>query len=69
MGNIKDRELAAEKRRNELIDRLIAFHIYKKGGKHLFELTLHELEQEYRHIQSQVHPHSGWESIHWKRKK
>ncbi|WP_018660220.1 Fur-regulated basic protein FbpA [Heyndrickxia acidiproducens] len=62
-------EKALEKRRNELIDRLIAFHVYKKEGRHLFELTLPELEDEYKSIQTQVHPHSGWESLRWCRRK
>lgn len=39
---------AIENRKNILIDKLITFHIYKKDHKHLFELTLTELENEYK---------------------
>ncbi|KHD84728.1 Fur-regulated basic protein FbpA [Heyndrickxia ginsengihumi] len=56
---------AVENRRNELINKLIAFDIYKKEGKHLFELTLSELEAEYKALQSNFHPHCEVESIHW----
>ncbi|MCL1631955.1 Fur-regulated basic protein FbpA [Sporolactobacillus sp. CPB3-1] len=43
---------AAESRREQLIDRLIAHHVYKKNGKHLFELSLSELEREYQNIRA-----------------
>ncbi|MGE8205581.1 Fur-regulated basic protein FbpA [Heyndrickxia sp. NPDC080065] len=56
---------AVENRRNELISKLIEHDQYKKDGKHLFELTLSDLEYEYFKIQSQVHPHSGIDSIRW----
>ncbi len=42
---------AVENRRNKLINKLIAFKVYKKGDKHLFELTLSELETEYKRFQ------------------
>ena len=42
---------AVENRRNKLINKLIAFNVYKKGDKHLFELTLSELETEYKRFQ------------------
>lgn len=57
---------AVEKRRNELISKLIELEQYKKDEKHLFELTLTELEHEYFRIQSHEHPHTGFESIRWK---
>jgi hypothetical protein len=52
-----------ENRRKELISKLIAFNLYKK--EHLFELTLTDLENEFKKIQSNVHPHGGMDSIHW----
>ncbi|MFB9759217.1 MULTISPECIES: Fur-regulated basic protein FbpA [Bacillaceae] len=39
---------ALEKRKQYLIDQLIASGIYKKGSKHLFEWTLNDLEREYK---------------------
>ncbi len=57
---------AVEKRRNELIRKLIAINHYKKDGKHLFELSLSELEHEFFKIQSKDHPHTGYGSIRWK---
>lgn len=43
---------AVENRREQLIHALIEHEIYKKDGKHLFELTLSELEHEYRYVRS-----------------
>ncbi|MCM2532353.1 Fur-regulated basic protein FbpA [Neobacillus pocheonensis] len=40
-----------------LIDKLIAFHVYKKDDKHLFELTLSELENDYRKFLSKSPAH------------
>jgi len=57
---------AVETRRNELISKLIELDQYKKDGKHLFELTLSDLEYEYFKIQSKNHPHSGMDSIRWR---
>lgn len=54
---------AAKSRRKELIDQLTAIGILKK--ENLLELTLSELENEYRNI----HPHSGINSIRWIRRK
>ncbi|WP_147532853.1 Fur-regulated basic protein FbpA [Bacillus marasmi] len=54
---------ALENRRKKLIDKLIAFNVFKKEDKHLFELTLTELEQEYRQFNSNVHPHGEYGSI------
>lgn len=67
MGNVLRK--AVENRRKKLIDKLIAFKIYKKDDKHLFELSLSELENEYRTLQSYCHPHSDFGSIQWTRKK
>jgi Fur-regulated basic protein A len=52
-----------------LIDNLISFDLYKKEDKHLFELSLTELECEYRHLLHQSHPHSGIEAIKLNRRK
>lgn len=54
---------AVNDRRQKLIDKLISFDLYKKEDKHLFELSLTELESEYRHLRHQSHPHSGIEAI------
>jgi len=61
VGNVLRK--AVEDRRKKLIDKLIAFKIYKKGDKHLFELSLTELENEYRSLRSHCHPHNGFGSI------
>lgn len=42
---------ALESRRTKLIENLIALNVYKKEDKHLFELSLTELEMEYRKFQ------------------
>jgi hypothetical protein len=55
-----------ESRRNELINKLIECDQFKKDGKHLFELTLSELEYEYFRIHEKEHPHSGYSSIKWR---
>jgi len=57
---------AIHNRRNELINKLIVHNIFKKGDKQLFELTLQELENEYKYLQKECHPHSDVGSIHWK---
>lgn len=56
---------AVENRRNELINKLIAFNFYKKGDKHLFELSLTDLENEYKKNLLNAHPHNEAGSIHW----
>ena len=61
MGNILRK--AVEDKRKRLIDKLIAFKVYRKEDKHLFELTLTVLENEYRRFQSQCHPHGDFGSI------
>ncbi|WP_299741261.1 Fur-regulated basic protein FbpA [uncultured Rossellomorea sp.] len=57
---------AIHNRRNELINKLIIHNIFKKGHKQLFELTLQELEDEFKYIQQESHPHSDVGSIKWK---
>lgn len=42
---------AIEKRKNELIDRLIKHGVYKKGGRHLYSLSLNDLENEWKIIE------------------
>ncbi|MCM3600861.1 Fur-regulated basic protein FbpA [Robertmurraya korlensis] len=44
----KQLRLAVEKRKNYLINYLIKAGIYKKNEQHLFELTLTDLELEYK---------------------
>ena len=60
---------AVEDRRKKLIDKLIAYKVYKKDDKHLFELSLTELEKEYKNFQSYCHPHNDFGSLQWKGKK
>ncbi|MEH7226724.1 Fur-regulated basic protein FbpA [Bacillus sp. JJ1566] len=55
-----------ENRRNELINKLLRLDQYKKDGKHLFELSLSELEYENFKAQSDEHPHSNHSSLRWK---
>lgn len=57
--------LVSEKKRQKLIKKLITFDIYKVGNKQLFELSLTELENEYKSLQKTTHPHSGMDSIQW----
>jgi len=47
---------AIEKRKQYLINKLIQFDIYKICHKHLYELTLTELEEEYQKIMNQKFP-------------
>lgn len=61
MGEIFRKSL--EKRRKRLIDKLIAFDVYKKEDKHLFELSLTELEYEFKRFISENHPHSDMGSL------
>ena len=60
---------AVENRREKLINRLIAFNLNQEENQYLFELSLTELENEYRKLQSQGHPHSALSSIQWQYKK
>jgi Fur-regulated basic protein A len=59
---------AVEERRKKLINKLIAFHVYK-SEEQLLKLSLTELENEYKRIQSDSHPYSDTGSIHWTNKK
>ncbi|MED3623540.1 Fur-regulated basic protein FbpA [Bacillus thermocopriae] len=61
MGNILRK--AVEQKRQKLIDLLIAHNVYKKVDKHLFELSLTELEHEYRRFKQTCHPHQNVGSI------
>jgi hypothetical protein len=54
-----------EQRREKLINKLIAFDIFKIEDKQLFELSLSELEYTYRKLKSQFHPHGEFGSIQW----
>ncbi|MDR4949926.1 Fur-regulated basic protein FbpA [Neobacillus cucumis] len=47
MGNLL--RYAVQLKKKKLINKLIKCGIYKKNNKHLYELTLSELEKEYKH--------------------
>lgn len=61
MGEVFRKSL--EQRRKRVIDQLIAFDVYKREDKHLFELSLTELEFEYRRFMTENHPHSNIGSL------
>lgn len=63
MGNNLRKSL--ENKRRKLIEKLLVFSVYKKEDKHLFELSLTELENEYRNFKLYSHPHSELGSIQW----
>jgi hypothetical protein len=63
MGKILRQAVA--NRRLELINKLIAFGVYKKDEVHLFELSLTDLENEFRNFIRDQHPHSEIDSLHW----
>jgi hypothetical protein len=42
---------AVQLNKQKLINKLIKSGIYKKGNKHLYELTLSDLENEYKYIE------------------
>lgn len=67
MGDILRK--AVENRREKLINRLIAFNLNQEENQYLYELSLTELENEYRKLQSKGHPHSALSSIKWLNKK
>ncbi|MEK5444486.1 MULTISPECIES: Fur-regulated basic protein FbpA [unclassified Fredinandcohnia] len=48
MGNLLRK--ASQSKKKVLINKLIKQGIYKKNEKHLYELTLRELENEYKLI-------------------
>lgn len=60
---------AVEKRRAELINKLITFGAFKIKEKHLFQVTLSELESEYKRFLVGMHPHGQLGSIRWSKKK
>ena len=60
---------AVENRRKKVINTLITYHLNQEENQYLFELSLTELENEYRKLQSQGHPHSALSSIQWQNKK
>lgn len=45
---------AVQLKKQKLIKKLIESGIYKKDNKYLYELTLSELEKEYKYIQKIV---------------
>ncbi|MCU9612351.1 Fur-regulated basic protein FbpA [Caldibacillus lycopersici] len=55
----------SEDKRTKIIDKLIAFQVYKSEDKHLYELTLPELETEYSKYFSNCHPHGEYSSLQW----
>lgn len=67
MGDVTRK--AMEERRQEIIDRLIVLDVYKKDDKHLFELTLTELDQAYKEVEKNSHPHGNLRSIKWSGRK
>ncbi|WP_428911512.1 Fur-regulated basic protein FbpA [Niallia sp. Krafla_26] len=54
-----------EKRRQKLINKLIAFNMYKEEDQKLYQSSLSKLEFEYRKFQAQYHPHGEFSSIQW----
>ncbi|PKG22772.1 Fur-regulated basic protein FbpA [Niallia nealsonii] len=58
-----------EKRKECLINKLLALKVYKKDDKHLYDLSLQELEQEFNKRVDKAHPHSDMGSLHWINKK
>jgi len=59
-----------EQRREIIINKLIAFQVYKKDDHILHELSLIELERAYNKFLHQQHPHDGFGSlkIRWRKK-
>ena len=58
---------AVEQRRKTLINILLTFKIFD-SEEQLLKLSLTELENEYKRLKSNCHPHSDTGSIHWKNK-
>jgi hypothetical protein len=50
MGNLLRQ--AVQLKRSRLINKLIKSGVYKKNKKHLYELTLSDLEREYKYIET-----------------
>jgi len=57
-----------EKRRKELINKLITYGVYKVDKTHLFQSSLADLEKEYKRFQDDVHPHCT-SGLRWINKK
>ncbi|MBO1001597.1 Fur-regulated basic protein FbpA [Pseudogracilibacillus auburnensis] len=57
-------------RREILINKLIAFKIYKREDQHLYHMSLQELENKYQLFLTESHPHDGLGSlrIKWRKK-
>lgn len=60
---------SVEERRQDIIDKLIVLDVYKKDDKHLFELTLMELDKAYKELEKNSHPHGNLRSIKWNGRK
>lgn len=60
---------AVENRRAELISKLLYFRVFKKEDHHLYELSLSDLEQEFKKYNHRLHPHDDMGSIQWGRSK
>ncbi|MFE7063378.1 Fur-regulated basic protein FbpA [Sutcliffiella sp. NPDC057660] len=60
---------AVENRRSELISKLLYFRVFKKEDQHLYELSLSDLEQEYKKYDHYMHPHDDMGSIQWVKSK
>ncbi|WP_156906648.1 Fur-regulated basic protein FbpA [Alteribacter aurantiacus] len=50
----KDVEQRLEKRRQELIEKLLSKGIFKVSGHQLYHLTLRELEMEYNQVSKEA---------------
>jgi len=57
---------AVEDRRKNLINKLITFNVYQKDDNRLWNLTLSELEYEFKSLQSKSHPHCNIGAILYK---
>jgi hypothetical protein len=49
---------AVQIKKEKLINKMIQSGIYKKDNKHLYELTLTDLEEEYKNIERDTGPMS-----------
>lgn len=55
---------AVEERKKALISKLLAYNVYSSEAQ-LMKLSLKELENEFKRMISDSHPHSDTGSIHW----
>jgi Fur-regulated basic protein A len=46
---------AVQAKKEKLINKMIQSGIYKKNNKHLYELTLTDLEEEYKNMERDRH--------------